>query len=223
MKNIKILLLVVVLICSFIYYYLTGSSDDKSVPKNIPAVSKIEEQKTQIKEQKLATVHQTLTNKKIATPIGEVTKEASYYSDSFDVITLSDALEISPPKKKIAPLVAFQYKQGTIKNMRVGDTLVLPEIDGESIEVRTESKKITKRGNTFIRASLADGSGSHGDIIVMTEGSTSTFFSVRTSQKSYEGEVIDGVGYIYSTADMRKSVDHSISDAIRIPNTHTKK
>ena len=203
------------------YYFVKNSGKETMAHRN-PNIIKGTKQEMNIVKRTLPekdTITLNINEKKVH-PLAHDKKGAFSYIDSFNIIELKDASRISPPKKRVTPLVAFQYKKGTIKTMNVGDTLTLPEINGESLEIQAISKKVTKRGNTIIRAKLFDGSETRRDAIVITEGDSSTFFTVHASGKFYEGEVINGIGYFYSVSDMNKRIDHSKSDILRIPRKH---
>jgi len=111
------------------------------------------------------------------------------------------------------PIMAIQMKQNKIKNMHIGDTVILPNINGLTYKLKIGTHTISKRGNTSVSGKFTDNGISYSAII--TEGKTSAFISMNTPEGTYEIELMNGIGFIYQSADMDKGmIDYSKSDMI---------
>jgi len=213
----------------FLFYFLASPSDEDkkvraiadnpslSIPKDKDKIIGFKKKVTPIKskDENLTTDSPSKEKSSDLEPTPEIT---SYYDVFYDVEPSVVSEKLSP-KRNVSPIASFSYQQGTISKMKKGDKLTLPSLNGVPLEVVAISKRVSKSGNTIIMGELSDGASTSGDIIVMTEGAGTTFFSVYTKDGSYEGESRDGVGFFYSAKDMHNNMfDHSKNDGLHYSN-----
>ena len=119
-------------------------------------------------------------------------------------------------KEGVSPLIAIKLPKNTIKNLNVGDTVVLPNMGNGEFEAKITEKKIHKNGSVTVLGNLIDSGNQYA--VVLTEGKNMSFGTVNTPNGSFEIETRNGVGYVYSTDDIdRAYIDHDKSDVI-VPN-----
>ena len=113
----------------------------------------------------------------------------------------------------VAPISAVRLNKGMLKTVKVGDTLVLPEIDGVSYELEITHRTVSANGNISLNGTFSENGIPYHSII--TEGGKSTLMSFSTPTGSYEVELLDGLGYMYLNADIEnEKIDYSKSDVI---------
>jgi len=129
----------------------------------------------------------------------------------FSEIYIDDAKLIIQPREAIEPISAIHMNKDMIKDRKVGDTIVLPTIDGNSYEIIVTNRKVSKNGNVSIDGNYTENGITYHS--VLTEGEISSFISLTTPTGNYEIELENGLGYMYSTADMENTyIDYSKSD-----------
>lgn len=142
-------------------------------------------------------------------------KEKQIFSDSFEHVDVEEMKTKMKPKPKVEPMGAYIFKKDSIKGLFVGDSLVLPEINGQEYTLKTESTKANSNGSVTVKSSIE---GQEGSYAIMTEGEKTSFIAINTSEGVYELETLNGNGYIYSSADMRNAmIDFSKTDEILPP------
>ena len=131
----------------------------------------------------------------------------------FEEIDIDGVRLALKPIEEVTPLAAFHMKQNTIKEIELGDTILLPSIDGNSYKLLITHKEVSPRGNVSI-----DGSFSEEGITytaILTEGSHAAFISMNTPEGTYEIELLNGIGYAYMSNDINKAkIDYSKSDEV---------
>ena len=116
-------------------------------------------------------------------------------------------------KEGVSPLRAIKLPKNSIKSLKVGDTVVLPNMGNGEFEAKISEKKTHKNGSVTVSGNLT-GSGNQY-AVVLTEGKNMSFGTVTTPNSSFEIETRNGVGYVYSTDDIdRAYIDHSKTDVI---------
>ncbi|SFV61292.1 hypothetical protein MNB_SV-8-1188 [hydrothermal vent metagenome] len=122
--------------------------------------------------------------------------------------------------KGVEPIAAVQMQQGIIKNAKIGDTLLLPPIDGISYEMKVQSKQILQSGTVNIEGDFIENGMVYS--AVLTEGKKATFISMVTPNGTYEVNILNGIGYIYANTDIEKvKIDYSQTDEIESPINKT--
>ncbi len=142
-------------------------------------------------------------------------KEKQIFSDSFEYADIEEMKTKMKPKPKVEPMGAYTFKKNSIKGLFVGDSLVLPEINGQEYTLKTESTKVNSNGSVTVKSSIE---GQEGSYAIMTEGEKASFITINTSEGVFELETLNGNGYIYSSADMRNAmIDYSKTDEVLPP------
>jgi len=144
-------------------------------------------------------------------------KEPVEYTDVFEDADMEEMKTKVKTKPKVEPLLAYKMKKDSIKNLAVGDTIVLPEIDGMQHTLKVEARKTNPNGSVTARANIEGADAEY--YAIMTEGAKTSFITLNTSEGVYEFETINGNGYVYSGTDMHNNMnDFSKSDAV-VPST----
>lgn len=116
-------------------------------------------------------------------------------------------------KEGVSPLIAINLPKNTIKNLNVGDTVLLPNMANGNFEAKITEKKTHKNGSVTVLGNLI-GSGNQY-AVVLTEGKNMSFGTINTPNGSFEIETCNGVGYVYSTDDIdRAYIDHNKTDVL---------
>ncbi len=116
-------------------------------------------------------------------------------------------------KEEVLPLIAIKLPKNTIKNLNVGDTVVLPNMGNGEFEAKITEKKTHKNGSVTVSGNLIDSGNQYA--VVLTEGKNMSFGTVNTPNGSFEIETRNGVGYVYSTDDIdRAYIDHNKTDVL---------
>lgn len=138
------------------------------------------------------------------------------YTDTFERLSLDEAQKTLLPKQSVSPLNAFIYQKNTIKSLTVGDTILLPEING--FEYTLKIKKTTHNHNLSLThtASIEGEEGNY--YAILTEGQKSAFITLYSSNGVYEMEIFGAQGYTYASKDIQNAmIDYSKTD-VKIPS-----
>ena len=199
----------ILLISLVLYIFYSKESPTKMQVKSI-TVPKTNETNTPL----INSSTQTYTTNKnsIETDIEESYPNNKSYS-IFEEIDIDSLRLTMKPMKDVEPIAALQMKRNIIKEMEVGDTIVLPSIEGNSYELIVTHKKVSSRGNVTIDGNFMENGINYSAI--MTEGHDATFISMNTPEGTYEMELLHGTGYIYANSDINKAkIDYSKLDEI---------
>jgi len=130
---------------------------------------------------------------------------------------IDDMKSYTQPLKGIEPLSAISMEKGSIAQSKIGDTLVLPSIDGNSYEIIVKDKSLSATGNISIYGDYMENGITYHS--VLTEGKEASFISMTTPTGTYEINLLQGKGYIYSSAEIEnKKIDYTKSDTIEVPD-----
>ncbi len=137
----------------------------------------------------------------------------------FEELDIDDVPIDIKPIENVKPIAALHMKKDTIKEIEIGDTILLPSIEGNVYELTITNKTVSARGNISIDGEFSENGIRYSSIL--TEGSSTAFISMNTPEGTYEIEVFNGIGYIYISSDIEKEkIDHSQSDAILHKEEH---
>jgi hypothetical protein len=144
-------------------------------------------------------------------------QEENYHKNKsytiFEEIDIDSVRLELEPIAGVKPLAAFRMKQNTIKEIALGDTILLPSIDGNSYELTITHKEVSPRGNVSIDGSFTE-DGIHYSAI-LTEGSHAAFISMHTPEGTFEIELLNGIGYVYKSNDINQAkIDYGKSDEV---------
>ena len=126
---------------------------------------------------------------------------------------IEDVVKEFSSKEGVSPIIAINLPKNTIKNLNVGDTVLLPNMANGNFEAKITEKKTHKNGSVTVLGNLI-GSGNQY-AVVLTEGKNMSFGTINTPNGSFEIETRNGVGYVYSTDDIdRAYIDHNKTDVL---------
>jgi len=136
--------------------------------------------------------------------------------DIFVETTIDEVSKDFPPKEEVEPLIAINIPKKSIKNLKIGDIVYLPNMGDGEFNAQIISKKIHKSGTVTVIGHLLDDGGDYS--VVLTEGRNMSFGTITTPNGAFEIEARGGKGYIYSTEEIDSAmVDYSKDDTL-IPN-----
>ena len=152
-----------------------------------------------------------LEKKELATLV-----DSTHLNNTFEDVDMDEMKTILVPKKGVEPRGAFRLPSGTIKNLKVGDAVTLPEIDGQQYIVHVIRREVNSNQSVTIKASIEGESSRYYSL--MTEGEKTSFITVTLPEGVYEMETVNGDGYVYNANDIRKAwIDPSKTDGIVVP------
>jgi hypothetical protein len=115
--------------------------------------------------------------------------------------------------KDVTPIAAVRMETNKIKTIKVGENLLLPTIDGNSYTLKVKHHTVSQRGTVSIDGDFSENGNTYSAIL--TEGKKSAFISMSTPTGMYEIELIDGLGYIYTSSEIENAkIDFSQSDIL---------
>jgi len=116
----------------------------------------------------------------------------------------------------VEPIAAIRMQKEKIKNIKVGESILLPVIDNNEYTIKVIHHHISERGNVSIDGSFQENGITYHAIL--TEGKASAYITMNTPSGSYEVEVLDGLGFIYSSSDIeQEKIDYTQSDTLQTP------
>ncbi len=123
-------------------------------------------------------------------------------SSSFEFEELSvEELSLRVPyKKHVDPVAALKIDTKMLLDLKEGDSVSIEMLE-QFFEFKLYSKHRLSRSKitTYDGISDQDGVSHH---LIMTQGTHSLFISFTTDEGSFEGEIVDGEGYVYRTSDI---------------------
>jgi len=119
------------------------------------------------------------------------------------------------PIEGVEPIAALRMKKNTIKEIELGDTILLPSIEGSTYELTVTHKEVSPRGNVSIDGSFSENGVKY--TAILTEGNKAAFISMNTPEGTYEVELLNGIGYVYANSDINKAkIDYTKTDEVKI-------
>jgi len=110
---------------------------------------------------------------------------------------IEDVKRNFPIKDKISLVRAIKILKNSISMLKVGDIISLPFLSSEDYEATITSTRTYKNGSVSVSGVLTDSTNKYS--IVLTEGKSMTFGTIITPNGSFEIEIKDEKGYLYST------------------------
>jgi len=145
-------------------------------------------------------------------------KEDVKIEDAFKSVDIDTMKYEMPHKKGVEPIAAFTYKPGTIKALRKGDSIVLPEINNIKYELKVTKTKLNEDGSKTVTATIEGGNSV--DFALLTEGKNTAFMTLNSPEGVYQVEIFNGKGYVYNSRDIAHAyIDFSKSDEVYPPHT----
>lgn len=144
-----------------------------------------------------------------------VKQESLEESILYESLSLDEAKLNTAPRKNITPLGAIRITQN-ISTLETGDTLTLPNIEGEDYTLSVKSTHTNPDGSTSTTAQYEDEGITYTSTI--TQSPTSNYINLATANGLYEVEASNDIGYIYKTNTIRKQMqDTSTNDFTILP------
>jgi len=145
-------------------------------------------------------------------------KEDVKIDNAFESVDIDTMKYEIPHKKGVEPIAAFTYKPGTIKTLRKGDSIILPEINNIKYELKVTKTKLNQDGSKTVTANI-DG-GNSVNFALLTEGKNTAFMTLNSPEGVYQVEIFNGKGYVYNSRDIAHAyIDYSKSDEVYPPHT----
>lgn len=145
-----------------------------------------------------------------------VIAEKEVFDDAFEIVEMDDIRESFQPKKNVEPITAFKMKPNTIKNLRPGDKIKLPEINDVVYELNIETAKVNNNKSITLEASIEGEDKKYFSIL--TEGEHFSFLTVKSPDGVFEIEIFNGNGYVYSSTEISNTyIDYSKTDSMIPP------
>jgi hypothetical protein len=148
---------------------------------------------------------------------GTLDNPLSQTLEVYETLSLEEALLFHKPRSYVKAISAIRIPN---KNIKKGDTLILPNIEGVDYSILISHVDKNHDGSRSITGSYTD-----EDIpytTTMTQSSTNTFISLATPQGSYEIETFQEIGYIYKSNEIRQYMQpKAINDGIILPPPST--
>jgi len=207
MKYIKIFILFLIVLFFIIYLIYFNKVAQKETSIYLTNFKKLEINSTK-KDSYIPQKQKSIKNRYTPPPY----KEAINLFEKVDIDILKDYM---PIKDGIKPILAVKISKDSIKNLKIGDKIVLPYIDNE-YEAKVIQKKINKNGDVSIIGKILDTQQENYSII-LSEGKQYSFGTINLPNQSLEIELFDGRGYIYSVNEIDNNwIDYSKDDFISL-------
>lgn len=229
MKKIIFFLLLVVVA---IGVYFSSVSSEKQVPEII-TLDDIEQIEDDFDEEPL--LEELIEEKEENLSIKDIEKvldlednelmpkeiEPEMVADALDIMVETEMADVEknfPSKEGIKPVTAIEMSKNSVAKLNIGDTVSLPYMGTGQFDAKITAKTTHKNGSVTVSGNLVDSNSGHS--VVLTEGKNMTFGTVTTPNGSYEIEVKNGQGYVYSTDEIdKKWIDYGKSDTLT-PHEH---
>ena len=220
MKN-TILLLLFVSLLSLMYYFKESTSEE--IGTHTKKISSVKTNSSHTAKVQTRQIHQKSVLNTVEVEKKSIEEDAIevFYESKviFEEESIDDMKLIVDHMPDVIPVGAVRMQKGMIADIKVGDTLILPSIDGNSYELKVVNRFVSDIGNVSI-----DGIYMENDIAyhsILTEGKNVSFVSMNTPIGTYEVELEDGRGYIYAVSDIENAkIDYNKSDVIEAPHHH---
>lgn len=196
----------------------TTDTTAKTVAKNATV---LETEKTEAATPPKKAAAPALTKQKETMTDGKPTyfiKKDIKVEDAFEYMSVEDLNDELPHKKNVEPIAAFTMKAGSIKNLRKGDSIVLPEINNAEYELKVTDRTLNADGSVTSTAKI-EGYDSL-NLSLMTEGTNTAFMTISSEDGVFQIEVVNGKGYVYDMNDIKRAyIDYTKTDEMRIPGS----
>jgi putative lipase involved disintegration of autophagic bodies len=141
----------------------------------------------------------------------------------YELLSIEEAKLTTKPRKNIAPIEAISLTESNTEELKVNDTLTLPNIEGVDYTIVISSIVKNSDNSHSLTGQFKDEGIAYTTTI--TKSTQSSYITLSTPQGTYEIETENGVGYIYKTSDIRKHLQKpNVNDVIVLPipkgNTH---
>jgi len=134
----------------------------------------------------------------------------------YEILTVEEAKLTTKPRKNIDPIEAISLSNTNTEELKVNDTLTLPNIEGIDYTIVISSIVKNSDNSHSFTGQFKDEGISYTTTI--TKSTQSSYITLSTPQGIYEIETENGIGYIYKTSDIRKHLQKpNVNDVIVLP------
>jgi len=134
----------------------------------------------------------------------------------YEILAVEEAELTTKPRKNIKPIEAINLSSINTEELKVNDTLTLPNIEGVDYTIVISSIVKNSDDSHSLTGQFKDEGISYTTTI--TKSTHSSYITLSTPQGIYEIETENGVGYIYKTSDIRKHLQKpNVNDVIILP------
>jgi len=207
--NRNILFLVLFLIISLIIFNFFNNSEEK--------IKKLNNKKVVLTKLKDNIKKESYFKKNIAT-LKNVKKEKQN-ENSFKKINPFFEQNIEDmnykAKKDVNPILSYKFEQKSIYNLKCGDKITLPEINGFQFELNILNKTYNNDGSVSLKAEILGEDEKY--FAILTEGENNSFITAFTPEGSFEFETNKDEGYVYDANQIKRiRINYSKPDYIKI-------
>jgi hypothetical protein len=208
----KALIALIVLLITLLLYILYN--DESTAKLQMKDADILQVNKTDILPINSTSYVHTTDNDKIDNTIEESYPKNQSYS-IFEELDIDSVRLDTEPIEGVEPIAALRMKKNTIKEIELGDTILLPSIEGSTYELTVTHKEVSSRGNVSIDGSFSENGVKY--TAILTEGSKATFISMNTPEGTYEIALLNGIGYVYANSDINKAkIDYTKTDEVTV-------
>jgi len=134
----------------------------------------------------------------------------------YKTLSIEEAQLSTKQKRGVKALSAFRLNTDIFTNIKKGDTVTIPDIEGLDYTLVIKDVQTYKNGSTSTTAQYEDEGVLYTTTI--THSLRETFITLATPKGVYEMETERAIGYVYKSSDIRKKFQKSnINDAIVLP------
>ena len=134
-------------------------------------------------------------------------------NDIFEEEAIDYVVDKKGPIPGVSPVAALRMKTHSIQEIKTGDTLTLPSIEGNIYTLKIENHYVSTRGAVSVSGNFKENGNLYS--AVLTEGNHTAFISMSTPEGNYEIQVEDGLGLVYASADIEQvRIDYHQNDQI---------
>jgi len=134
----------------------------------------------------------------------------------YELLSIEEAKLTTKPRKNIAPIEVIIKNKLNTEELKVNDTLTLPNIEGVDYTIVISSIVKNNDNSHSLTGQFKDEGIAYTTTI--TKSTQSSYITLSTPQGRYEIETENGVGYIYKTSDIRKHLQKpNVNDVIVLP------
>ena len=151
----------------------------------------------------------------------DIIEESVSTISPFTEESIDDMKLETQPLQGIDPIAAISMEKNSITHSKIGDTILLPSIEGSNYEMIVKDKSTSATGNVSIHGDYMENGITYHSIL--TEGKGASFISMTTPTGTYEINLIQGKGYIYASSEIEnKKIDYTKSDTMTVSHEEDK-
>lgn len=161
--------------------------------------------------------HRSLKKRKRMLPAETTQKDqrqkSQYLDDAVLEIAIDDLSVLQKPDQMVSPVSAWHIEREKIKNLTVGDTLIVPL---EGIEYPLQIVHRERMGKSTVMTAVYEDEGMRYPSVISI-GKKTLFISFQTPSGGYQSSLLSSEGYVYSNSSIEAArVDSSKTDVLTV-------